>query len=151
MFESIYSCYLPVYAEIYDLPHLFIMTVTCERDTYSLHCTPPSPQVFPTAPLVVVYFSAAAAVNHSHSDMLIAMVTCVWPRARAFLSETSMACLRQSAYKRAAGIKNRHHTHFLSVSGFIITSLPFATLWSKCLNMIQSHIKVKKTPVAQWT
>lgn len=65
--------------------------------SYSLFSMSPSPQVFPPASLV--HTPAVAAVNQTRSDMLIAMVTHVWPASKPFYqrasrSQTSFVCER---------------------------------------------------------
>ena len=103
--------------QIWSTPHLFFMTATCNRDTYSLYRSPSDATGFPPpAPLVVVYIAAVAAVNQPRSDMLIAMVTCVWPRARAFLSECvtlsdqhGFACDRERFEKKKKKKKGRRN------------------------------------------
>lgn len=135
VFESIYSCCLLVYAEIskYDLTHLLFMTVTCKWDTYSLYCMSPSPQVFPTSTARCCLHPSCGSCQsrtlwhaNCHGDM------CVTASESLFIGsasrcQTSMVCLRQSTYKRATGIKNRHNTQ--SISGFILASVLFVTLW----------------------
>lgn len=94
------------------MSHLFFMTVTCKGNTKSLYCVSPTPQVPPPAPLLIVYMAAVAAVNHTHSDILIAMVMCVTASERHFIEVCHAVRPAWCIYQRAIGHKNRHSAVF---------------------------------------
>lgn len=94
--------------------------------SYSLFYMSPSPQVFPPASLV--YTPAVAAVNQTRSDMLIGMVTRVWPASKSlFIGVRHVLRPALSVIEPEESKIDTTLSLSISASGFILTSLLFVT------------------------